>query len=46
MEITASASEVVAGALQEKMNYKLVGDQTYGKERGADAKTSSVTDQS
>ena len=28
---TASASEVVAGALQEKMNYKLVGDQTYGK---------------
>ncbi|WP_294577926.1 S41 family peptidase [uncultured Thomasclavelia sp.] len=28
---TASASEVVAGALQEKANYKLVGDQTYGK---------------
>lgn len=28
---TASASEVVAGALQEKMNYKLIGDQTYGK---------------
>lgn len=28
---TASASEVVAGALQEKEGYKLIGDQTYGK---------------
>ncbi|MFQ6792552.1 MAG: S41 family peptidase [Thomasclavelia sp.] len=28
---TASASEVVAGALQEQLGYKLVGDQTYGK---------------
>ena len=28
---TASASEVVAGALQEQCNFKLVGSQTYGK---------------
>ena len=28
---TASASEVVAGALQELCNFKLVGSQTYGK---------------
>lgn len=28
---TASAAEVVAGALQEKINAKLVGTQTYGK---------------
>ena len=28
---TASASEVVAGALQEQLGYKLIGDQTYGK---------------
>lgn len=28
---TASASEVVAGVLQEKMDFKLVGTQTYGK---------------
>ena len=28
---TASASEVVAGALQEKEGFKLVGSQTYGK---------------
>lgn len=28
---TASASEIVAGALQEKLGYKLVGSKTYGK---------------
>lgn len=30
-EQTASASEVVAGALQELCNFKLIGQQTYGK---------------
>lgn len=36
---TASASEVVAGTLQEKAGYKLVGQQTYGKGTAQTQKT-------